>query len=110
MSVKSFKTSGVGVDLAPKGLVLINTTSFSGVASQVIPTVFSATYDFYKIFLNVVGSSAGNLDLRMRNGVTDETANSYHSQLVSGNNTTVAGARSQLTRFQIGQLKDQVKG
>jgi len=102
------KTSGTDLDVewgtASSGLTLINTTSFSGVASQAIPTIFSATYDYYKIFINIVGSSAGNMYLRMRNGVTDETANSYYSQLVSGNNTTVAGARSQLTYFQIGQL------
>jgi hypothetical protein len=88
------------------GLTLISTTSFSAVASQAIPTVFSATYDYYKIILNLVGSSAGNMYLRMRNGVTDETANSYYSQLVSGSNTTISGARSQLTYFQIGQLNN----
>jgi hypothetical protein len=60
----------------------------------------------YKIILNIVGSSAGNMYLRMRNGVTDETGNSYHSQLVSGNNTTISGGRSQLTYFQIGQVND----
>jgi hypothetical protein len=91
---------------ATNGLVLLNTTSFSGVASQAIPSIFSATYDYYKIILNIVGSSANNMYLRMRNGVTDETANSYYSQLVSGNNTTVAGARSQLTYFQIGQVNN----
>jgi hypothetical protein len=88
------------------GLTLINTTTFSGVASQAIPTIFSATYDYYKIILNIVGSSAGNMYLRMRNGVTDETANSYYSQLVSGSNTTISGGRSQLTYFQIGQANN----
>ncbi len=88
------------------GTTLISTTTFSAVATQAIPTVFSATYDYYKIILNIVGSSAGNMYLRMRNGATDETANSYYSQLVSGNNTTISGARSQLTYFQIGQVNN----
>jgi hypothetical protein len=33
------------------GLTLINTTSFSGVASQSVNDVFSATYDNYRINL-----------------------------------------------------------
>jgi hypothetical protein len=32
------------------GMVLLNTTSFSGVSSQSINDCFSATYDYYKIF------------------------------------------------------------
>ena len=31
------------------GMVLLNTTSFSGVASQSFNSVFSATYDYYRI-------------------------------------------------------------
>ncbi len=34
-----------------QGLTLINTTSFSGVATQSINDCFSTTYDNYKIFL-----------------------------------------------------------
>ena len=74
MSVKSFKTSGVGVDLAPKGLVLINTTSFSGVASQAVPTVFSSTYENYKIILTLSGATGdGAIFMKLRNGATDSS-------------------------------------
>ena len=76
MSVKSFKTSGVGVDLAPKGLVLINTTSFSGVASQALPaSTFNATYENYLIVLNITACSAdAAIYLKMRTGVTDSSS------------------------------------
>ena len=35
------------------GLTLINTTSFSGVASQSVNDVFSSTYDNYRIVFNI---------------------------------------------------------
>ena len=36
------------------GMVLLNTTSFSGVASQSVNDVFSATYTNYRIFINLI--------------------------------------------------------
>ncbi len=77
MSVKSFKTSGIKVDLAPQGLVLLNTTSFSAVSSQSINDVFSATYDNYKIVLYCrTSETAGTvLRIRLRSGGTDNTNN-----------------------------------
>jgi hypothetical protein len=81
MSVKSFKTSGVGVDLAPKGLVLINTTSFSGVTSFSLPAdTFSATYENYKIVISDLSHSAGSTTyFRMRAAGSDATAANYNS-------------------------------
>ena len=35
------------------GMVLLNTTSFSGVASQSFNNVFTTTYDAYKIILDL---------------------------------------------------------
>jgi hypothetical protein len=53
------------------GLTLINTTSFSGVASQTISNVFSSTYDNYKIILSGgSGSTAQNLLLTLGSTVT----------------------------------------
>jgi hypothetical protein len=62
------------------GLVLLNTTSFSGVASQSINNVFSATYDNYKIILSncSMSTAAGALRMRLRVGGSDNsTASSY---------------------------------
>jgi len=84
MSVKSFKTSGVGVDLAPQGLVLINTTSFSGVASQAVNNCFSATYDNYRIVVNIDSvSSTGLSILNIRFG-TSGTPNTNASYNLKG--------------------------
>ncbi len=77
MSVKSFKTSGIKVDLAPQGLVLLNTTSFSGVSSQSVNDVFSATYDSYFLISQVVASTTADIQLRVRVGGADLTTSTY---------------------------------
>jgi hypothetical protein len=46
------------------GLILISTTSFSGVASQPINDVFSATYDNYRILINAT-TLTGTLTMRL---------------------------------------------
>ena len=74
------------------GMVLLNTTSFSGVASQAITPVFSATYKNYKIILNVTSVTAdNNVFIKLRSGATDASANyvSNRVQLIGG---TVSGA------------------
>ena len=101
MSVKSFKTSGVGVDLAPQGLVLINTTSFSGVASQSVNDVFSATYDNYRIIFSdiVLGTGTALLTFRLRVSGSDASGTDYavnfinrtDSSLGSGQNANQTG-------------------
>jgi len=49
------------------GMVLLNTTSFSAVASQSINDVFSTTYRNYRIVVNISSASASDfITLRMR--------------------------------------------
>ena len=64
------------------GLVLLNTTSFSAVASQNIQSVFSSTYDNYKIILNLTAaaSSAGSILGRIITGTsTVDTGTNYYA-------------------------------
>jgi len=86
---------------ASTGLVLLNTTSFSAVASQSLNNVFSATYKNYKIFANINHSSTSTgLSLRLRVGGADNsTASSYTTIQVRGTGsvavvTTPAAATS----------------
>jgi hypothetical protein len=75
----------------PSGaLTLINTTTFSAVASQSINDVFSATYDNYKIFIDCTHSAGGvGFSLRYRVGGADNsTANYQWTQVVRDNTTT----------------------
>lgn len=60
------------------GMVLLNTTSFSGVASQAITPVFSATYQNYKIILTFTANSlSANTRIRLRAGATNAAGNNY---------------------------------
>jgi hypothetical protein len=72
------------------GLVLLNTTSFSGVASQAINSVFSSTYNNYKIIMNITANTADNNPLlRLRNGVTDKSTNYIYG--IYGRQISTAG-------------------
>jgi len=59
------------------GMVLLNTTSFSGVSSQSINDVFSATYRNYKIICNFAQSAVGYMQIRVRVSGTDDTGSNY---------------------------------
>jgi hypothetical protein len=62
-----------------QGLTLINTTSFSGVASQSINDVFSATYDNYKVLIRLNASSVtSNAFFRLRVSGADNTSGVYY--------------------------------
>jgi len=77
------------------GMVLLNTTTFSAVASQSFNNVFSATYTNYRIVFNVehtVGLVV--LNFRLRVSGTDATGANYNFQTLSGDNT-ISGGRSQ---------------
>ena len=64
---------------AKTGLILLNTTSFTGVSSSSFPAnVFSATYKNYKLVLNVTQSSSNTLNIRYRTAGTDNTASTYY--------------------------------
>ena len=62
------------------GMVLLNTTSFSAVASQSISSVFNATYENYKLVFNFTNATNGATRIRLRSGSTDNTTNNYASQ------------------------------
>jgi len=66
------------------GLVLLNTTSFSGVASQAVNSCFSATYDNYRVVVNIDSiSSTGAAILNVRFG-TSGTPNTNASYNLKG--------------------------
>jgi hypothetical protein len=70
------------------GMVLLNTTSFSAVASQSFNNVFSATYDYYRIVGAANGSTTANLVFRLRAAGTDLSGANYaYSQYGAGSST-----------------------
>jgi hypothetical protein len=91
------------------GLVLLNTTSFSGVASQSINDVFSATYDSYRILINQYGTAAGQLRFRYRVSGTDNSATNYRQQIFGGDGSLAfAGRDTGLTFHLPGRTKNGV--
>jgi len=76
------------------GMVLLNTTSFSGVATQSINDVFSTTYDNYFITMNITSVSSTIMRFRWRVSGADNSTSNYNYQTLSANSTTLTGARA----------------
>ena len=66
------------------GMVLLNTTSFSGVTSASFPAdTFTTTYDNYRIIVRLTSSSStGYLQMRLRAAGTDNTTANHDSQAI----------------------------
>ena len=63
---------------AKTGLVLLNTTSFSAVASQSVNSVFTSSFTNYRIILNTTQAGGSNqIFLRLRAAGTDTSTNYY---------------------------------
>ena len=72
-------TNWVGVaPTTTQGLTLINTTSFSGVASQSLATnTFTSTYENYKILITLSAADDGQVFFKLRASGTDSSAGYY---------------------------------
>ena len=100
MAIKTASGSGLTNSLS-SGLVLINTTSFSGVTSVSLPAnTFTTTYSHYKITFNCTGSTGSFLSGRMRTGLTDATTG-YKTQeiFLNGSTSTPTRVTSGVTSF-----------
>ena len=76
------------------GMVLLNTTSFSAVASQSISDVFSTTYDNYKILYTCTTSTENTVNLRLRVSGADNTTSNYYRQLNLAKDTSVSASEN----------------
>jgi hypothetical protein len=84
------------------GMVLLNTTSFSGVSSQSFNDVFSTTYDNYRILCTQSGSEGGNY-IRLRvSGSDNSTASSYVYQNHGASGSSPFAARTTDNRMEVG--------
>jgi len=90
--------------VSTQGLTLLNTTSFSAVASQSVNDCFSSAYTSYLVIATITATNAATADIFMRLRVagTDASANNYSvyfTGINSGNtaNNFVANAVSNWT-------------
>lgn len=60
------------------GMVLLNTTSFSAVASQSVNDVFSSTYDNYRIVISYTSATGSATRIRWRVSGSDNTTTNYN--------------------------------
>jgi hypothetical protein len=84
-----------------QGLTLLQSVTFSAVASQSITSVFSSNYRFYRIVIDATGSSAITLQLKFR--VASDTSTGYYfsGNQISGvpTNTNFASANVNQINF-----------
>ena len=82
--------------VSTQGLTLLNTTSFSAVASQSLNDIFSATYRNYRILSRFSFSAGATISLRLRVSGTDASGANYSRYgLVTGavsNNVRISSA------------------
>jgi hypothetical protein len=95
MTVKGLKVNSLNMSDDVSGLVLLNTTSFSAVASVSLPAnTFSATYDNYLIRMNNLSSSTtAASSVRLRAAGSDDSGANYRRQTLVLNNTTISAER-----------------
>ena len=72
----------------------IATTTFSASSAVNVNDVFSATYSYYVIKLDLVGSANTGLSLRYRVSGSDDTTANYNAQRITAYGGTVDGSRA----------------
>ena len=77
------------------GMVLLNTTSFSGVATQSFSNFTTASFSQYKVVFAVKGSTNAVLNFKFRENLTDKSTGYYGSGWYFRPNSTsgISGAR-----------------
>lgn len=84
------------------GLVLINTTDFSGSSAVNFNNVFSSNYKNYHIINSITGNGSAGLFFRFRSLGVDDSSNNYHYQMISAQTSTLSTSRTQSTSLPIG--------
>ena len=108
MSVKSATALGLSSGLEP-GMVLLNTTSFSGVVSQRL-NPFSATYDNYRVIIQLTsGGGSGDLEMRLASGASVLSGSNYSFAYMVrqiGPNAITSGSNTSSTVWLIGGISN----
>jgi hypothetical protein len=94
--------------LENQGLTLINTTTFSAVASTSINDVFSSTYDNYLLLARLTAATIANdLVLRLRVSGSDDTTANYNANGQRIATSVVRIASYAATSYRIGETGSQ---
>jgi hypothetical protein len=75
------------------GLAFIGSEVFTTQSAVHLDGLFSSAYDDYMVIARLTGSTAQNIDIRMRNSGTDDTSANYSRESVYFDNTTTGAFR-----------------
>lgn len=91
------------------GLTLINTTTFSAVASQSVNDVFTSSYANYRVLLDVVGSTDMVIYCRLRASGTDNSSATYNTRraTLESTYTTTYSATATSFHFAVGRATNK---
>ena len=92
------------------GMVLLNTTSFSAVASQSVTDVFSSAYTNYVAVVDFVGSGQNFGTVRLRTASDDSTSNYFWQRLIADTTSVSGSAQASQTSFDIGKYSTGTTG
>ncbi len=98
------------------GLVLLNTTSFSGVTSVSLPAdTFTSTYENYRIIYKFTPTASNTVFARLRASGTDETAAQYNAAMfnvriggTTGVSVSLANQTSAVFESLVANFKNQI--
>jgi hypothetical protein len=76
------------------GMNFINATTFSAQAGVNVDSIFSSTYDNYKIILSTTGSASGELGIQFRTSGTTNTNSNYYTQQLQADGTGITASRT----------------
>jgi hypothetical protein len=98
LTADSTAATGLKWDAISSGMNLLNTTTFSTVSSQTIDTLFSSTYQNYRIVLTISAASGTNPNILayFRSAGADVTTNNNTENIIQYS-TTITGAETGTT-------------
>jgi hypothetical protein len=103
LTADSTAATGLKWATASAGLTLISDTTYSGVSSQSVNSVFSSTYRNYKAFISIIGSVAAQTEIRMRASGSDNTSSNYSQEADFASGSRSTGTKWQLMRTDVSQ-------
>ena len=91
-------STATGLKWAAPAMTLINTTTFSAVSAQTIDSLFSSTYDNYRIIVNITNCSVNDIDVyaQFRSGGSNVTTNNSTENLINYSTGVTAASRANL--------------